>query len=55
MSIGLDPTSFHVDYAVLNLQCAFYLKKAATRNDDALPLKQIRRNDDVGNSCFVFK
>src|SRR5260370_5273257 len=45
---------FDVDYAILILQKAFDKQKLALCHDEAIPLIEIRSNDDVGDPHFVF-
>ena len=49
-SIGFD-----VDDPILILQWTFDLEEAATRNDDAIALKGIRGDDDIGDAGFIFE
>lgn len=49
-SIGFD-----VDYSILILQRTFNLEEAAARNDDAIALKDVRGNDDIGDAGFIFE
>jgi len=44
----------HVDYSILILQRPFDPEKPAARDDDAIALKGIRGNDDVGDAGFIF-
>src|SRR5258708_21112503 len=46
--------SFHMNDAVLILQWAFSLNELSACDDQPLTFIQIRRNDDIGNSCLVF-
>src|SRR5579863_10659573 len=50
-----DALSFHVNHAVLVLHFAFDGHEAAAGDDDALALKKIGRDDDVGDAGFVFE
>ena len=45
----------HVDYSILILQRPFDPEKPAARDDDAIALKGIRGNDDVGDAGFIFE
>src|SRR5260370_2670217 len=51
---GEEGGCFDVDYAVLILQKAFDKQKLALCHDEAIPLIEIRSNDDVGDPHFVF-
>lgn len=46
---------FHVDHTILNLQPAFNVEEAVSCDNDTFPLEEIGRDDDVGNSGFVFE
>ena len=45
----------HVDYSILILQRPFDPEKPAARDDDAIALKGIRGNDDVGDAGLIFE
>lgn len=51
---GADAMGFHMDDAVLYLQCAFDVEEARARNEDAFALEEVGGDDDVGNAGFVF-
>ncbi len=52
---GSDSLCLHVNHSVLILQRTFDPEKPAARDDDAIALKDIRRNDDVGDAGFIFE
>ena len=51
----LDDTRFDVNDAVLILQLSSNGEKAAARDDEAVRLKDIGRDDDVGDAGFIFE
>ena len=50
-----DALGFHVDHAVLVLERSFDAQKPAARDDHAVALENVRRNDHIGNAGFVFE
>jgi len=49
-SIGFD-----VDHPILILQLTFDLEEAAARNDDAIALKGVWGDDDIGDAGLIFE
>ena len=47
--------SLHMNYSILILQRTFYHEKPAARDDDAIALKGIGGNDDVGDAGLIFE
>lgn len=51
---GADAMGFHVDDAVLNLQSAFDVEEARTRDEDSFALEEVGGDDDIRDSGFIF-
>src|SRR5579862_90368 len=51
----LDVRGFHRNDAILTLQEAFDLQECVMNDDGMVPFKKLRRDNDVGDSGFVFE
>jgi len=51
----LNPDDLHMDNAILILNRAIDPEEVLARDRDALSLEDVRSEDDVGNSGFIFK
>src|ERR1039457_6521156 len=52
---GCDVLGFYVDYAVLVLEWPFNAQKPAASNNNAVTLENVRRNNHISNTRFVFE
>src|SRR5580700_7548279 len=52
---GSNSICFHVNDSILILQRTFDPEKPAARNDNAITLKGIRSNDDIGDAGLIFE
>src|ERR1035437_505408 len=50
-----DTLRLHVDYTILVLQWTFDTHEATARNHNAVLLKHVGSEDDVGDARFIFK
>jgi len=46
---------FNVDHSILILQWTLDLEEAAARNDDAIALKGVWGDDDIGDAGLIFE
>src|ERR1700733_13001947 len=50
-----EPGGLHVNHAILILEWPFDQQKFATRDQQAVAVVKIRRDDDIGDASFVFQ
>ena len=55
MSRGRISPRFDVNHAILNLKLSIDAQDAAAGDDEAVGFKHVGRDDDVGDTGFIFQ